>query len=60
MLLGGCGPNVAGEYKCGGGLLDVVKLQSGGKVYVTASLRGARMSGEILDGGALQGKCTAQ
>jgi hypothetical protein len=42
LLLAGCTPNVKGVYTCEGGLLDEIRLESGGKAYVSATMLGQK------------------
>lgn len=44
VFLSGCGPNVKGEYACKGGILESIKLESGGKAYVGANMFGVKQS----------------
>jgi len=41
VVLAGC-TNVKGEYVCDGSLLDSLRLESGGKAHVTATLLGVK------------------
>jgi hypothetical protein len=43
-FLSGCGPNVKGEYSCKGGFLETVRLESGGKAFVSANMFGVKQS----------------
>jgi hypothetical protein len=40
VVLAGCTPGVQGVYACQGSLLDAVRLESGGKAYVSATMFG--------------------
>jgi len=43
VSLAGCpGSSVTGEYTCEGGLLDGLRLESGGKAYLTATMFGMK------------------
>jgi hypothetical protein len=85
VILAGC-TGVKGDYTCQGGLLDSLKLESGGKAQMSMTYLGTKMntagtytedgdkvnlvingqtavfvhSGKTLDGGDMNGKCTAQ
>lgn len=85
MILAGC-TNVKGDYACQGGLLDSLRLESGGKAYLSMTYLGQKVdsagtytvdgdkvnvviggqtavfahSGKTLDGGEMNGKCTAK
>jgi len=41
-ILAGCG-GVKGDYACQGGLLDSLKLKSGGKAYITMTMFGQKL-----------------
>ncbi len=42
FVLAGCG-GVKGDYACQGGLLDSLRLESGGKAYVSMTYLGQKM-----------------
>jgi hypothetical protein len=42
VVLAACTPNVKGLYICEDSPLDTVKLESGGKAYITATLFGVK------------------
>jgi hypothetical protein len=42
LSLTGCTPNITGVYTCQGGLLDSLRLESGGKAYATSTFLGIK------------------
>jgi hypothetical protein len=40
LILSACTPGVEGVYACQGSILDAIRLESGGKAYVSATMFG--------------------